>query len=116
MGRLADLWLLCNGFDTAATFGTPSLPLGPSKAARSCRPGDTRRNRNNIAVFGKDDLLVYAEGATQPDNSVKDLCECSQASSTVISQFLPFVALTRFWGVCFRSQRPTVSPLERRVF
>ena len=21
------------------------------------------------------------------------------------SQFLPFVALTRFWGVCFRSQR-----------
>ena len=28
-----------------------------------------------------------------------------QASSTVFSQFLPFVALTRFWGVCFRSQR-----------
>ena len=31
-------------------------------------------NRNNIAVFGKDDLLVYAEGTTQLDNSVKDLC------------------------------------------
>ena len=27
------------------------------------------------------------------------------ASSTVFSYFLPFVALTRFWGVCFRSQR-----------
>ena len=32
-------------------------------------------NRNNIAVFGKDDLLVYADGAKQLDNSVKDLCE-----------------------------------------
>ena len=31
-------------------------------------------NRNNIAVFGKDDLLVYAEGTKQLDNSVKDLC------------------------------------------
>ena len=31
-------------------------------------------NRNNIAVFGKDALLVYAEGTTQLDNSVKDLC------------------------------------------
>ena len=29
----------------------------------------------------------------------------SQASSTVFSQFLPFVALTRFGGVCFRLQR-----------
>ena len=29
----------------------------------------------------------------------------SRASSTVFSQFLPFVALTRFWGVFFRSQR-----------
>ena len=28
-----------------------------------------------------------------------------QASSTVFSQLFPFVALTRFWGVCFRSQR-----------
>ena len=28
-----------------------------------------------------------------------------QASSTVFSQLLPFVALARFWGVCFRSQR-----------
>ena len=27
------------------------------------------------------------------------------ASSTVFSQLFPFVALTRFWGVCFRSQR-----------
>ena len=27
------------------------------------------------------------------------------ASSTVFSQFLPFVALTQFWGFCFRSQR-----------
>ena len=32
-------------------------------------------NRNNVAVFGKDDLLVYADGAKQLDNSVKDLCE-----------------------------------------
>ena len=30
-------------------------------------------NRNNIAVFGKDDLLVYADGAQQLNNSVKDL-------------------------------------------
>ena len=29
---------------------------------------------NNMAVFGKDNLLVYAEGTTQLDNSVKDLC------------------------------------------
>ena len=27
------------------------------------------------------------------------------AASTVFSQLFPFVALTRFWGVCFRSQR-----------
>ena len=27
------------------------------------------------------------------------------ASSTGFSQLFPFVALTRFWGVCFRSQR-----------
>ena len=26
-------------------------------------------------------------------------------ASTVFSQFFPFVAITRFWGVCFRSQR-----------
>ena len=32
-------------------------------------------NRNNVAVFGKDDLLVYADGAKKLDNSVKDLCE-----------------------------------------
>ena len=28
-------------------------------------------NRNNVAVFGKDDLLVYADGATKLDNSVE---------------------------------------------
>ena len=27
------------------------------------------------------------------------------AASTVFSQLFPFVAITRFWGVCFRSQR-----------
>ena len=32
-------------------------------------------NRNNVAVFGKDDILLYADGATKLDNSVKDLCE-----------------------------------------
>ena len=32
-------------------------------------------NRNNIAVFGKDDHLIYADGATKLDNSIKDLCE-----------------------------------------
>ena len=31
--------------------------------------------RNNIALFGKDDLRVYADGAQKLDNSVKDLCE-----------------------------------------
>ena len=34
-------------------------------------------NRNNIAVFGKDDLLIYADGATKLDNAVKDLCQTS---------------------------------------
>ena len=29
----------------------------------------------------------------------------NRASSTVFYQLLPFVAITRFWGVCFRSQR-----------
>ena len=38
-------------------------------------------NRNNIAVFGKDDLLVYADGAQRLDNSVKDLCESNILSS-----------------------------------
>ena len=36
------------------------------------------------------------------------LRECSRGrrvSSTVFFQLLPFFALTRFWGVCFRSQR-----------
>ena len=32
-------------------------------------------NLNNVAVFGKDNLLLYANGATKLDNSVKDLCE-----------------------------------------
>ena len=31
-------------------------------------------NRNNIALFGKDDMLIYADGATKLDNAVKDLC------------------------------------------
>ena len=35
-----------------------------------------------------------------------------QASSTVFSQFLPFVALTRFRGVCFRSQRLRLARLR----
>ena len=32
-------------------------------------------NRNNIGVFGRNDLLVYADGAKILNNSVKDLCE-----------------------------------------
>ena len=32
-------------------------------------------NRNNVALFDKDDVLVYADGATQLDNSIKDLCQ-----------------------------------------
>ena len=32
-------------------------------------------NRNNVAAFGKDDMLIYADGAKQLDNSIKDLCE-----------------------------------------
>ena len=34
------------------------------------------------------------------------------ASSTVFSQLLPFFALTRFWGVCFRSQRLPLARLR----
>ena len=37
--------------------------------------GTSGGNRNNIAVFGKDELLVYADGAQKFDNSVKDLCK-----------------------------------------
>ena len=40
---------------------------------------------------------------------------CSQsrlASSTIFSQFLSFVAITRFWGVCFRSQRLRLARLR----
>ena len=36
----------------------------------------------------------------------------SQAASTVFSQLFPFVALTRFWGVCFRSQRLRLARLR----
>ena len=32
-------------------------------------------NRNNVAVFGKDDSLIYADGAKVLSNSIKDLCE-----------------------------------------
>ena len=32
-------------------------------------------NRNNVAAFGKDDMLIYADGAKKLDNSIKDLCE-----------------------------------------
>ena len=40
-----------------------------------CQAGGTfGGNRNNIAVFGKDDLLVYAECTTQLANTIKDLC------------------------------------------
>ena len=42
-------------------------------------------NRNNVAVFGKDDLLVYASGAKQLDNSVKDLCESQALSERMIA-------------------------------
>ena len=34
------------------------------------------------------------------------------AASTVFSQLLPFIALTRFWGVCFRSQRLRLARLR----
>ena len=38
------------------------------------------------------------------------------ASSMVFSQLLPLINLTRFQGVCFRSQRLQPSPLDGRVF
>ncbi len=34
------------------------------------------------------------------------------ASSMVFSQLLPFVTFTRFWGVCFRSQRLRLARLR----
>ena len=34
------------------------------------------------------------------------------AASTIFSQFLSFVAFTRFWGVCFRSQRLRLARLR----
>lgn len=39
-------------------------------------------NRNNIAVFGKDDLLVYADGAMWLDNAVKDMCRSGVLPAT----------------------------------
>jgi hypothetical protein len=36
--------------------------------------GSSGGNRNNIALFGKNDELLYADGARQLDNAVKDLC------------------------------------------
>ena len=37
-------------------------------------------------------------------------------SSTVFYQLLPFVAITRFWGVCFRSQRLRLARLMGEFF
>ena len=37
--------------------------------------GTSGGNRNNVAAFGKDDVLIYADGAKRLDNSIKDLCE-----------------------------------------
>ena len=34
------------------------------------------------------------------------------AASTVFSQLFPFVAITRFWGVCLRSQRLRLARLR----
>ena len=42
-------------------------------------------NRNNVAAFGKDDLLVYASGAKKLDNSVKDLCESQVLSGSTLA-------------------------------
>ena len=42
-------------------------------------------NRNNVAVFGKDDVLLYADGATKLDNSVKDLCESQVLAGSMIA-------------------------------
>ena len=38
------------------------------------------------------------------------------AFSTVFSQLFPFVAITRFWGVCFRSQRLRLARLMDEFF
>ena len=43
--------------------------------------GTSGGNRNNIAVFGKNDLLVYADGARGLNNSVKDLCNSGVLSA-----------------------------------
>ena len=42
-------------------------------------------NRNNVAVFGKDDVLLYADGATKLDNSVKDLCQSQVLTGSTIA-------------------------------
>ena len=44
--------------------------------------GTSGGNRNNVAAFGRDDLLVYASGAKKLDNSVKDLCESQVLSGS----------------------------------
>ena len=63
------------------TLGRSLVGITADRAAadflilHECQAGGTfGGNRNNIAVFGKDDLLVYAECTTQLANTIKDLC------------------------------------------
>ena len=52
---------------------------------------------------------------SKPCKSKKATFSCSlgsRASSTVFSQLLPFFTITRFWGVCFRSQRLRLAHLR----
>ena len=52
--------------------------------------------------------------ADLPRRSWEDSCpESKQTFSMGFYQLLPFVAITWFWGVCFRSQRQLLARLMR---
>ena len=77
---------------------TPPFSRAPSKTrlvtsypSMSCRLG---REATLTGFIGFDPVLPQQPGVFHG-----------------FSQILPFVALTRFWGVCFRSQRPRLARL-----
>ena len=89
----------------------PRKSPGGQKKSLPKRGYGTKRAKKSLRSWKRLQVLVGAGGFEPPTS-------CSQgrlAASTVFSQLLPFVALTRFWGVCFRSQRLRLARL-RGVF
>ena len=65
-------------------------------------PSFRPRRLMGLGRFNKIRGLVVSRAGLEPAT----LCLKGRlAASTVFSQLFPFVAITRLWGVCFRSQR-----------